>query len=207
MRAMTSVVSVTIHVALGAAVFFGTAKTNHSTSAPATPLVVVFPQSPMTERASVVGVPSFGNPAIPDMPLIPLPATVLQPAARGHPVFPTSVPATVTTRSGQPSGGWAGVLDQERPEVLTGPLPTYPELLRRSGIEGQVVLEALVDTTGRVHPTSISVVSVTNPGFIAPARQALLATLFRPARVGGRPVPMLVRVPFAFSIRGTGGTR
>jgi protein TonB len=99
------------------------------------------------------------------------------------------------------------VLDEQRPEVLTGPLPAYPELLRRAGIEGQVVLEALVDTTGRVHPTSISVVSVTNPGFIAPARQALLATLFRPARVGGRPVPMRVRVPFAFSIRGTGGTR
>ncbi len=206
MRAMTSVVSITIHAALGAAVFFGTARTNRSTATPAAPVVVVFPQAPRTEGASVVGLPSFGNPAIPDMARIPLPATVLQTGAPSPSVFPTSVLATVTTGSGQPSGGWAGVLDEERPEVLTGPLPAYPELLRRAGIEGQVVVEALVDTTGRVRPTSISVVSATNPAFIAPARQALLATLFRPARVGARPVPMLVRIPFAFSIRGNGGT-
>ena len=51
----------------------------------------------------------------------------------------------------------------------------------------------------------VSVVSVTHPGFVDPARQALIAILFRPARVNGSPVLMLVRVPFAFSIRGGTG--
>jgi protein TonB len=97
------------------------------------------------------------------------------------------------------------VLDDERPEILAGPLPVYPDLLRQAGIQGQVLLEALIDSTGRVLVASISVVSATNPGFVDPARQALIATLFRPARVNGRAVSMLVRVPFAFSIRGGTG--
>ena len=65
-----------------------------------------------------------------------------------------------------------------------------------------------IDTTGRILATSIQVVMATNPGFVAPARQALLATLFRPAMVGGRPVRILVRIPYEFTIRnGTGRAR
>ena len=85
--------------------------------------------------------------------------------------------------------------------MLTAPLPVYPELLRQAGVQGRVVLEAVVDTTGRVLPQSILVVSGTNPAFVAPARQALLATLFRPARVGGKAVQMRIRIPYDFAIR------
>jgi len=102
--------------------------------------------------------------------------------------------------TGQP-GGSSGLLTEEHAEVLTGPLPVYPELLRQAGVQGRVVLEAVVDTTGRVLSPSISVVSATDPGFVAPARRALLATLFRPARIGARAVGMLVRIPYEFAIR------
>jgi hypothetical protein len=70
------------------------------------------------------------------------------------------------------------------------------------------VLEAVVDTTGRVLAQSISVVSATHPGFVAPARHALLASLFRPAMVGGKAVWVRVRIPYEFAIRtGTGRPR
>jgi TonB family protein len=209
MRAMSSAVSITMHVALGAAVLFGTAKTRRSTATPSPEVVVVFPQQPArTDLEPRIGVPTIGNALIPDLPPISLPSTVLQTGVPSYPVFPTSAHSTVTTGSGQAAGGWDGVLGEERPEVLTGPLPVYPELLRQAGVQGQVLLEALVDTTGRVLAASVSVIAATNPGFVAPARQALLATLFRPARVGGRAVPMRVRVPFAFTIRsGTGRAR
>ena len=65
--------------------------------------------------------------------------------------------------------GWSGVPTEEHAEVLTGPLPVYPDLLRQAGVQGRVVLEAVVDTTGRVLAASILVVSRTNPGFVAPA--------------------------------------
>ena len=85
--------------------------------------------------------------------------------------------------------------------ILTAPLPTYPELLRQAGVAGKVVLEAVVDTTGRVLPQSITLVSATHPGFVEAARQALLQTLFRPAMVDGKPVRLRVRIPYDFTIR------
>jgi len=85
--------------------------------------------------------------------------------------------------------------------VLTGPIPAYPELLRQARIQGHVVLEAIVDSTGRVLAESILVISATHPGFVASARQALLVTVFRPARIGGRAVRMRVRLPFEFTLR------
>lgn len=202
MRAMSSAVSITFHVALGAAVLFGTAKTGRSTPTPPQDTIVIFPEPIRADPAPGPGLPTIGDPAIPDMPVIELPSDVLQAGAPRHPVLPTHVPSTVTTGGGQAAAAWSGGLGEERPEVLTGPLPVYPELLRQAGVQGQVVLEAVVDTTGRVQPASVSVVSATHSGFVAPARQALVATLFRPARVGGRAVPMLVRVPFDFTIRG-----
>jgi TonB family protein len=203
MRAMSSAVSISFHLAFGAAVLFGTANSGRSTP-PVITVLEDFPEPVRTGLESNGGVPTIGIPAIADIPEIALPSSLLQTGAPSHSVLPTSVPTTVTAGSGQPSGGWAGV-GEAGPEVLTGPLPAYPELLRQAGVQGQVVLEAVVDTTGRVQPASISVVSATHPGFVAPARQALVATLFRPARVGGRAVSMLVRVPFDFTIRGGTG--
>jgi TonB family protein len=205
MRAMSSAVSITFHIALGAAVLFGTAKTGSSNPTRYPEVVVVFPQPHRTDPESGSGVPRIDAPAIPDVPMLSLPAIALQTGAPSQPAFPTYLPSTMTTGTGPPTGAWSGVLSEAGPEVLTGPLPVYPELLRQAGVQGRVLLEAVVDTTGRVQAASISVVSATHPGFVAPARQALLATLFRPARVGGRAVSMLVRVPFDFTIRGGTG--
>jgi len=120
------------------------------------------------------------------------------------PVFSPAYSGPVSN-SGTKPGGLDGLLTEEHAEVLTGPLPVYPDLLRQAGVQGRVVLEAVVDTTGRVLAPSISIVSATNPGFIAPARQALVATLFRPAMIGGTAVRMRVRIPYEFAIRnGTG---
>jgi TonB family protein len=102
---------------------------------------------------------------------------------------------------GQAGAGWNPWRSDESPEVLSGPIPIYPDLLRQAGVQGKVILEAVVDTTGRILPQSISVVLATNPGFVRSARQALLATLFRPAMTGGKPVRVRVRVPYEFTIR------
>src|SRR5207249_4440573 len=80
----------------------------------------------------------------------------------------------------------------EQPVLLAGPVPTYPDLLRQAGIQGRVVLAAVVDTLGRIEPRSFTVVSATHPGFVAPAQQALAASVFRPARMRGRAVRVRV---------------
>ena len=94
---------------------------------------------------------------------------------------------------------------EERPELLSGPQPLYPDLLRQAGIEGRVLVQAIIDTAGRAEPTSVKVIQSPNPGFDQAAKTAVLKALFRPARVHGRAVRVLVNIPYDFKI--TAGRR
>src|SRR6266550_4077423 len=200
MRAFSSVVSITAHAGLGAAVLFGTAKAGRSDPTPLIERPIVFQPASPVENDGGVSLPGPITVAPPDFGAISV-STPLPKTGATMPVFsPMYSGAVSTPGSGQP-GGWIGLLTEEHAEVLTAPLPLYPDLLRQAGVQGRVVLEAVVDTTGRVLAQSISVVSATNTGFVAPARQALLATLFRPARIGGKPIRMLVLIPYEFAIR------
>ena len=89
---------------------------------------------------------------------------------------------------------------QEKPERLSGPQPQYPPLLQQAGIEGRVMVQAIVDTSGRIEPNSVRVVESANPGFDVPAKNAVLKSLFRPGRVYGRAVRVLVAIPIDFRI-------
>lgn len=209
MKAFSSVASITIHVGLGAAVLFGTAKPSRSD--PVRPIerqIFFQPADPVTGGdAGGLSLPGPISVAPPDLGTIPVSTTLLK-TAGPMPIFsPVYSGAVTSSGAGQPAG-LGELLTDEHADVLSGPLPVYPDLLRQAGIEGKVVLEAVVDTTGRVLSQSVAIVTASNPGFIAPARQALLATLFRPAMVGGKPVRMRVRIPYEFAIRnGTGRAR
>ncbi|HEY6807349.1 MAG TPA: energy transducer TonB [Gemmatimonadales bacterium] len=89
---------------------------------------------------------------------------------------------------------------QEKPEPLSGAPPVYPELLKQAGIQGTVMLQFVIDTTGRVEANSIKVMSSANPGFEAPAKTAMSRYLFRPARVYGKAVRVLVQMPIQFQL-------
>lgn len=94
----------------------------------------------------------------------------------------------------------------EVPMLLAAPAPEYPSLLRQAGITGRVVLQAIVDTTGRAEPSSIKVVESPNVGFERASRQWMLKALFRPARLRGRPVRVYVHLPLDFTIAGRAGS-
>ena len=207
MRATGSVVSLAFHVALGVAVLVGTVNGGRPSSTRPAQIAIVYDPRVRTGQEEGVGLPNPRIPDLPYIPAIPLPSPVSQGGEPVGPWFPVLPPSTGGSGVG-PGDPWITPLGQAGPEVLTGPMPTYPDLLRQAGIQGHVVLEAVVDSTGRVLSDSILLVSASNPGFVAPARLALLATLFRPARVGGRAVRMRVRVPFEFTLRsGTGRAR
>ena len=91
---------------------------------------------------------------------------------------------------------------EERPELLSGPQPLYPDLLRQAGVAGRVIVQAIIDTSGRAEPASVKIVQSPNPGFDQPSKQAVLRALFRPARVHGRAVRVLVNIPYDFKITG-----
>lgn len=90
---------------------------------------------------------------------------------------------------------------QEKPERLAGPQPVYPPLLMQAGIEGTVMVQAIIDTMGRVEPGSVKVTQTANPGFNESAKQTVLKSLFRPARVYGKAVRVLIQLPVTYTIR------
>ena len=90
---------------------------------------------------------------------------------------------------------------EERPQVLSGPQLQYPDLLRQAAIQGQVLVQAIIDTTGRAEPPSVKIIQSPNPGFDQSAKNYVLRALFRPARVHGRAVRVLINLPIDFKVK------
>jgi TonB family protein len=88
---------------------------------------------------------------------------------------------------------------QEKPERLAGTPPVYPPLLQQAGIEGTVIVQAIIDTMGRVEPNSLRITQTANPGFNESAKQAVSKSLFRPARVYGKAVRVLIQIPISYT--------
>src|SRR3989440_2854689 len=90
---------------------------------------------------------------------------------------------------------------EEKPAVLSGPQPVYPELLKQAQITGRVLVQAIVDTLGRAEPNSVKVLQSPNPGFDQSAKNYVTKCLFRPARVHGRAVRVLIQIPIDFRLK------
>lgn len=85
------------------------------------------------------------------------------------------------------------------PRVISAATPRYPPVLQSAGISGRVQYEFVVDTTGHAEPGSFKLKNSTNKAFEAPAREAILKTVFKPGRMQGRPVRVLVVQGVAFN--------
>lgn len=89
---------------------------------------------------------------------------------------------------------------------------TYPEESRRSGVTANLVMQFVVDSTGRPIGRSIrdlwpddrprlrGYLALHYADFVKAVRRGLANSEYRPARVGGCAVPQLVQQPFTFDI-------
>jgi protein TonB len=78
--------------------------------------------------------------------------------------------------------------------------PRYPDMLRQAGVEGEVLAQFVVDTTGRAESGSLKILKSSHDMFVQSVKNALPQMKFIPAEVGGRKVKQLVQQPFTFSI-------
>ena len=76
----------------------------------------------------------------------------------------------------------------------------YPDVLRASGADGQVLAQFVVDTSGHPLPETFKVLRTTNDLFSQSVKDALPDMRFSPATVAGKPVRQLVQAPFNFTI-------
>ncbi len=166
------------------------------------------PARPMT--ASLPGLPQLPGlrlPTVFDIPSsIPLPQ-LAQPGAVAAPwTDPWTGAPGLPGDSGTGAPGAIGLpLDartvEEPPALLTHPAPRYPEVLRQAGIEGTVLVEAVLDTLGRVEPASLRIARGAHALFEAEATAVVRASHYRPGRMGTRAVRVRILVPVGFTLR------
>ena len=95
---------------------------------------------------------------------------------------------------------YAEAIVDEKPALLSAPPPQYPALLKQAGIQGRVILRAIVDTTGRVEPTSVRIVQSPNPAFDQPTKEWVVKALFRPARLRGQLGRVFINLPVDYAL-------
>lgn len=159
--------------------------------------------------APLPGVPHPPVPTFVALPDVIPPATALPPVISapfveaGQPPGPG---APVVGEIGVGAAPGPGVpmdarIADEPPVLLRHPALRYPEVLRQALVEGRVLVEAVLDTTGAVETGSLRIVEGAHPLFEAEARAIVQASRYRPGRFAGRAVRVRIRVPVTFALR------
>jgi periplasmic protein TonB len=89
--------------------------------------------------------------------------------------------------------------EMTRPVPLRPILPRYTELARRAGMEGRVILEAVIDEKGNA--TSVHILRGLPMGLDRAAMEAIQQTPFKPATVAGRPIKVYYTLTVTFTIQ------
>jgi len=105
-------------------------------------------------------------------------------------------PATRSAPLGAPAV--VGAVD-EQPALISYPPIRYAPEMQALRIGGTVIVEATLDTTGRIQPATVKVVQTPNPVFDAEAKRVVLAAVYRPARLHGRAARVTIRQPITFA--------
>jgi protein TonB len=208
-----AVVSVTAHTALIAAALYATAQARVEparSAPPVRPIYFPLPQTP-TQTASADAIRTihsdgqrliFVEPRFAiSIPTLDMSGVISRPTDFGS---GTIGPTRGNGGEGAtaPTGGTFRA-DQVEKQVSVepgSPPPRYPEILRSSGVEGQVTALFVVDETGRAEEDSVRFVRSDNPLFEDAVKQALHRMRFVPAEIGGRKVRQLVLMPFVFTL-------
>jgi protein TonB len=80
------------------------------------------------------------------------------------------------------------------------PGPRYPDMLRSANVEGEVLAQFVVDTTGRADMGTFKVLKSSHDLFTNAVRSTLPNMRFYAAEIGGRKVKQLVQMPFQFTL-------
>ena len=200
-------VSLTIHTVLIAAAVYATLNAGQTDNSVKVDTTVVYmqqqQQKPPEQQPVQLDVPlkGFQTVVAPDVIPTNLPPVNLQEHFDPKDYSGTGVEGGIATGM-VPTGNevFMEAIVEEKPSVLSGPIPVYPELLKQAQIQGRVIVQAVIDTLGRAELNSVKVLQSPNPGFDQSAKNYVLKALFRPARVHGRAVRVLINIPIDYKI-------
>jgi protein TonB len=218
-RAGGSVASIVIHSVIITAAIAATAR--HAVVPPPAETVLIIPfirpqlpppaASHPVATASMVPAPPnvFQRFVVPTVvpttvPSIDFSAAPASPDFTAGPIAPSGVECKLADCSGpklvdgQALLSARDVMMQLRDEPVP---PRYPESLRRAGIEGDVMVKFVVDTTGMIDMRQVEILSSAHELFTNAVRESLARMRFSPSMVGERKVRALAVMPFRFRLR------
>jgi protein TonB len=124
------------------------------------------------------------------------------PPSLGAPSNTVTIPAGPPPRSGVRSdiGAIFNLADLDQIPTNRGvrQQPQYPFEMKRNGINGEVVLQFIVDLNGTVR--DVEVIKSTHREFEKPAMDAVYKWQFRPGRKGGKAVNTRMQIPINFTL-------
>ena len=89
-----------------------------------------------------------------------------------------------------------------KPKVIHREFPKYPDIAKRSGLEGAVIVEFVIDTTGDVVPGSARVIQARPQGiFEQAALEAIYKWKFTPGMQRDKKVRVRWQQPIIFKLR------
>lgn len=90
----------------------------------------------------------------------------------------------------------------EQPTIAKSgnPAPRYPAMLQSRGVDGELLIQFVIDTTGRADMSTFRVLRSTDPLFTTAVLEVLPRYRFQPAERDGCKVRMYVQIPFTFQI-------
>lgn len=91
--------------------------------------------------------------------------------------------------------------EAEGPRFVERVMPRYPELARRKGREGVVVLRLTIDARGVLR--DVHIVEKAGFGFDEAALEAVTASTYAPARKSGQQVDSVALLPVRFALKGS----
>jgi TonB family protein len=86
------------------------------------------------------------------------------------------------------------------PMRVSSPPVRYPDVLRQQRIGGRVVVQFVVDTSGRAEPGSLRVLECSDALFGPPALEIARASIFLPGHHQGRRIRVRVQMPVDFGM-------
>jgi TonB family protein len=129
--------------------------------------------------------------------------TILLWSRGGDTDFPQEMPSTAAQLEDLVASHAIFTSDQvdepARPDSTLALETVYPSALNAAHVDGLVIAEFVVGSSGRVEDETFGVVSSTHPLFTEAVRNAVRKATFRPALVKGTPVRQLVHQPFEFT--------
>lgn len=180
---------------------------------PKAPKLVKLPVAPKAEIAPPKGFKVLEAPVVVPtaIPKIDLSAQVTNEAdfsgkgAKGG--SSTGTEGSEGTKEGAPAGvtvdtdkTYAEFEVERAVSPISGTNVAYPEAMRATGEEGQVLAQFVVNESGRVDTGTFKVLESSSPQFTAAVKSALSRMRFRPAQIGKTNVSQVVQQAFVFKL-------